>query len=122
MEKILNFKNERYLSEIFRDDEGIVLKAIEYNAISVIYASDRLQNNKNFIDKALRTNKYVFSYLSDQFKNHKEIVLKLVQNDGLFLRYVPEKLQNDKFKIYNQYINLLSRTAWEDYTIPDIRF
>lgn len=104
-----------------KNNEEMVLLALQYTNYALEYASERLKENKKFALKALKItycfrdfspkvqqdytvlmkaltiypNECALAYASDQLKDNKEVVLYAVKNNGLQLGYASERLKND---------------------------
>lgn len=64
-------------SEQERDNADYVLREIDYNWVSVRFASTRLKNNKDFVNKAARIDNRTLKYT-----NKKLYSTKWVDKDG----------------------------------------
>lgn len=94
----------RFVEDIFKDDEEIMLLALKEskykNPDLALYASERLRNNVNFIDKAMKINKHVFEYAGPNVKNNRSFVLKIIEENGELLKNASETLRNDEELVY----------------------
>ena len=120
----INGRHYKFIPEIFKDDEELLIEAIKTFPYCLIYTSkknknnkdiilqiykyshfvqtnilqyvsDELKNNKDFVLEVIKNNINDFKYISKELKNDKDFILKILKKNGLLLRFVHE-LQNDK--------------------------
>ncbi|PIS00701.1 MAG: hypothetical protein COT84_06255, partial [Chlamydiae bacterium CG10_big_fil_rev_8_21_14_0_10_35_9] len=91
---IYDFVNRKY------DDKDFMLDAIQQNARSFRFASERLKNDKDFILTAmghdLFTGSLIFKHASEKLKDDKDFMLAASQRSYLILIDASERLRNDK--------------------------
>jgi hypothetical protein len=115
----------KYFPMRFRNDEEIMLEAIEYDNEVFKHLGSKLKYNKEFIKKAIKLNPHIIKYLprkiftfseyealtleavkedcegvpaiiDNKFKIDKNLALKVVKRCGEFLEYVSNELKADK--------------------------
>lgn len=92
----------QFASAQLRNDMSVVLIAIQayyfqhQNGNPFEYASEELQNNKEFIRSAVMLNGSAFQYVKPKFKSDREIVLAAVGRDARMLHFAPQQLQDDR--------------------------
>jgi Domain of unknown function (DUF4116) len=84
------------LNDQYRQDQNIVMTAVNQNGNALQYASNDLKNDKEIVMTAVQQDGYALRYASNDLKNDKEIVMTAVQQDGYALQYVGNELRNDR--------------------------
>ena len=72
-----------YTSNNLKDDNEIVLKALEKYPWALEFASKRLLNDKSFILPILKNNGILIEYVSEGLKNDIDVVSIAVENNGM---------------------------------------
>ncbi len=87
-----------HLKDIFRDDKDVILKLLEIDeyGIALLYASDRLKNNKEFMLQVVDINIKSLEYLGDKLRNDSDFILKAFEKDSRSLEYASDRLKNDE--------------------------
>lgn len=81
----------------YRDDKEVVLAAIKQNGSDLIYASERLRDNKNIVIEALKNDKdkhyNVFRTVSLRLRDNPYVVLEAFYQNKHAIRYASNRIQ-----------------------------
>jgi len=88
-----------------REEEEIMLEAIEKDSSALEYASEKLKNDKEFILQAIEKNRDCFLFAGDELKNDKGFMLQLIKQDSLYLLYASDELKNNEEVVLNAIYN-----------------
>lgn len=80
----------------WRDDENVVMAAIQQNQPTLEHASPRLQNAKEVVMAAIQQKEPALEHASARLQDDKEVVMAAVKQRGQALRHASTRLQNDK--------------------------
>jgi len=70
---------------------------IKKNNDIVMYASSRLQNDKDIIEECIKHyGTDIFKYTNDDIRNNRDIMFRAVQVTGFNINYASEELRNDE--------------------------
>jgi hypothetical protein len=83
------------LPEHFKDDEDVILEAINSYAFSLNYASKKSKDNKKLALAAVKLKPDMLEVISKRLCEDKEVVLEAVKVDGKAVNYAPN-LWSDK--------------------------
>jgi len=86
----------KLIDPILRDDEDIVLKAVQKNPKTLRLASQRLKNNSNIVSVAVSRNLVAFEYADPSLKKDREFILRAVSQNGDALEYADPSLKKDR--------------------------
>jgi hypothetical protein len=90
------------MSDFFKDDEEIVWEAMKNNSSSLIFASERLKENREFVIKMLKKFPFLLTNFPEKTKNNVEyIMLSQRMHPDLFLNEKIHKLRDLNFKFKN---------------------
>ena len=84
------------VSERFRDDEEVVLKAIKKHASDLQYVSDRLRNDKKIVLSAVARNGSMLKDASEILQNDKDVVLVAIKSWANAVQYASVELKQDR--------------------------
>lgn len=93
------------LDEKFKEDEQIVLAALEQNPKAIVYASAKLKANKEFMLKALKDKGFLTEIIiksaSAELKNDKDFIFETLKDKTevtipIIMEFVNPELKNDK--------------------------
>jgi hypothetical protein len=85
-----------YVSDRLKDDFDIVCETVKQNATSIVYASEKCQNNKEIALLVVLNKGYALHFISDELRGDKEVVLAAVKNYGESLQSASKELRNNK--------------------------
>ncbi len=85
-----------YVSDEFKNDKEIVLKAVSAHGSSLEYASDALKDDKEVVIAAIENFGIALKYASARLKDDKDVVLIAVKVKELVLVYASDRLKNDQ--------------------------
>ena len=92
-----------FASEELQNDKEIVLVAVKQNGMSLEFASYQLKNDRTVVIEALnkREGYYIgpLRFCSDELRNDRNLVLKAVKTNPNVIKLTSEEIQNDR-KIY----------------------
>jgi predicted methyltransferase len=91
---VLDFYLEQTPKELQNQEE--VLKAVEQNGITLEFASEKFQNDKDVVLKAVNQNGLALKFASKELQNNREIVLESIKQNSCALDFVSKNLQRDK--------------------------
>ena len=91
----INAMTLRYFGQKLRDDEKIVLKAIEYTYRSYEFASNRLRNDEEFVLQVLEINPSCLAYAPRRMRENRELVMQLMKKDPFVYRYAKGEMDDD---------------------------
>ena len=74
------WKSLKYVEKKMRDDEEVVLKAMEKDIVNLKYASDRIREKKNFVLRVIGKHLNSFQYLSVSMWDDKEVVVHFLKS------------------------------------------
>lgn len=78
-----------------RDNPDIVLEFCIADASAMLYASDRLKNDKIFAHTLAENSLNCMEYLSPLIQDDKRVALHSVKSNGYTLEYVSDRLKRD---------------------------
>lgn len=84
-----------YASDRLRDNKNIVFKAVSRDGNELTYASDLLKNDITIVMKAIEQTGYALGYASSSCRANKKIVTKAIEKSGEALQYASENLKDD---------------------------
>ena len=96
---IISGKYYKFIPEKFKDDEEILIKAMETYPYCLLYTSKKNKNNKKIILPFLKYN--ILRFVSDELKNDKDFVIEAIKNNINDFKYISKELKNDKDFIMN---------------------
>lgn len=83
--------------KVLLNDKSFVLKAIDLiYEINISPISSELKDDEEIILEAVEQNEYNLNFASDRIKDNKEVILKVVGLDGDLLEFASDRLKNDK--------------------------
>ena len=85
-----------YADDVIKDNEIILLEAINLSAESFYNSSDRLKNKKDFVKKVIEKDGALLRLVGEELRGDKEIVLLAIKKSGYPLEYASKELKNDK--------------------------
>jgi hypothetical protein len=96
-------KNGEYLqfaSDRLRNNEVLVMKAVEQNGFSLKYASQSIRSNKQFMLKVISKldNDLIpiwVSYVDESLRNDEEFMEKMLKKNGMCLEFASEKIKGN---------------------------
>lgn len=88
--------NLEYLNEKQKDNKDIVSMATFKNGRPIKFASTRLKADRDFILKIAKKSGCVLEHVSDKLKDDKELVLIECQHYGNLISHASYRLKNDK--------------------------
>lgn len=91
----INGRILQYLGNGMRNDEDIVLKAIEYTYRPFEFASIRLKNNEKFLLRAMEINACCLAYAPKSMREDRALVERLMQKTPFVYRYAKGEMEND---------------------------
>lgn len=83
-----------YASDLLKEDEGFLLKAIDYDIEALRYSTDT-RYKKDFVLKAVKYNGLALCGADSELCDDKDVVLAAVNNNGYALEYASEKHRDD---------------------------
>jgi hypothetical protein len=87
----------RDLDETFRDNEEVVLAAIENDMYAFGFASDRLKDDEKFFLKALKVRRGdVIQFASERIRNDKKCATKAVKSSWTSYNLIGDDLKADR--------------------------
>lgn len=112
----------RFASPGLRDDQDVVLIAIQSNGHSFQYASDRLRKDRWFILHAIGTmaRPLFLEFMDVGLKDDEKFMLKLVQRRGHAIAYASDRLRMhpslilEALKRQDVNIHDIDRGFWDD--------
>ena len=90
---VLDGLNLQYFNSIIKSNRNIVNLAINQNVESIIYASDTLNNDRDFVLSIISRSPSVLEFLNTQWQDEEEVVKICVEKDGLLLQYASNTLR-----------------------------
>ena len=91
-----------FIDEKLKDNQEFMIKVFKkIEGKAVLYASDRLRNNKDFMYYMIKNDDresrgYVYRFIGDTLKNDKELLMLAINNGFHIFRIIAEKFKNDK--------------------------
>lgn len=88
-----------YLSELYKNDEEIVLEAIKSTSPRYIsplrFASERLRSDREVVQRAIQLNAHSILHASAELQSDREVVLAAIQSDGNLVQCFPANMLAD---------------------------
>jgi len=85
------------LSQQYRDNEELVMKALSHNNTIFEFVSPRLKNCKQVVLEAVRKNSlYTFMHASEEMRNDRQVILEALKS-GVILNDVSIELSNQDY-------------------------
>ena len=108
----------KFASEQLKDDVEVVLNAIIKNSRNFKYASERLKNNDYFIAELVKYEYLKFSSFTKKLRKKYDLVMQVVKNNGYALKYASYDLK-DNYDIAVAAINSNPRSV--DYASDKLK-
>lgn len=108
------------IGDIFKDDKGLILKAVSFDGNILSYASDRLKSDREVVLAAIKSNPNALKYVDKELCDDRELVFEAVKNKGFVLEYASAKLKSDieivseAMKDSVNYLNYASKKLRDD--------
>jgi hypothetical protein len=87
----------RDLDETFRDNEEVVLAAIESDMMAFGFASERIKDDEKFFSKALKVSRGdLIQFASDRIRNDKKCATKAIKSSWTSYNLIGDELKGDR--------------------------